>query len=465
MRPMYFATRVVSVFTTLAVTACGGGGGGSTPPPVPPAKVTYSIGGVVSGLQAGQSVILANGSDTLTVSSNSTFTFGTKVDQNGSYSVTVQTQPGAQSCSVTSGSGSGVSANITAVTVTCTNRPQYAYVVNNGSDSVSQYSIDTSGMLIPLSVPTVATGHSPQAVTVDRTRKYVYVPSLTDNAVSQYVIQSDGSLAPNTPATVAAGRGSWAVAASPTGNWIYVLNSVDDNIMQFSVDSSGALAPVSTPAVSTGVEPWHLTITPDGKHAYVADHGNSPGTGQTVHQYAVDPGTGVLTPLNPASVPAPFPSPGGVAVDPTSSYVYLSNITGKSVSEFSIGTDGTLTSLNPSSVPAGTEPVFLAFDPTGKYAYVADYTVDYVSPPGFVYQYTVGTGGQLAPMATKSVMAGNGPSWVAFDPFGKYAYVTNIGDGMQPGTVSEYAIGSDGGLTLIGTVTAGLNAYMIATVY
>ncbi len=453
----------VCVTLSVGLGACGGGGGGGGGTPMPQ---TYTIGGTVSGLATGESVVLAdNGTDNLTVSGNSSFTFATKVDQNGSYAVTVVTQPNGQDCAVTSGSGSSVSADITAVTVACTNRPQYAYVVNNGSDTVSQYSIDASGALSPLSVPTVATGHTPESVTVDPTRKYVYVTNRADNTVSQYVIQSDGSLLPNTPATVAAGLGPWALVASATGGWVYVVNSIDNTISQFSINSSGALVATSVAPVSTGVVPWHLALSPDGKYAYVADHGSAPPGGMTIHQYSVDPTTGALTALNPATVPTAFPYPGGIAVDPTSAYVYLSNINGNSVSEFAIGTDGALTSLNPASVAAGTESVFLAFDPTGRYAYEANYTLDVSPGPGTVSQYTVGSGGQLTPMATPAVTAGNGPAWIAFDPFGKYAYVTNIGDGTQPGTVSEYAIGTDGALTLIGTTNAGLSAFMIATAY
>ena len=449
---------------SLGLGACGGGGGGGNPPPPPPQ--TFTIGGAVSGLAAGESVILAdNGTDTLNVSGDTTFTFAAKVDQNGSYAVTVTTQPNGQNCTVMSGSGSGVSANVTAVAVTCANRPQYAYVVNNGSDTVSQYTVDASGTLSPLSVATVATGHMPESVTLDATRKFVYVTNLSDNTVSQYVIQSDGSLAPNTPATVAAGQGPWAMAASATGGWVYVVNSLDNTISEFSVDSSGALVATTVAPVGTGVEPWHLTLSPDGKYAYVADHGSAPPGGMTIHQYAVDPTTGALSALNPATVPTAFPYPGGVAVDRTSAYVYLSNINGKSVSEFAIGTNGALSALNPSSVAAGTEPVYLAFEPTGKYAYEANYTLDINPAPGTVSQYTVGTGGQLTPMATAAVVAGDGPAWIAFDPFGKFAYVTNIGNGAQPGTVSEYAIGADGALTLIGTVNAGLNAFMITVAY
>jgi 6-phosphogluconolactonase (cycloisomerase 2 family) len=461
MQRMLSRRLAVYIILSLAMGACGGGGGGGNPVPQ-----SYTIGGAVSGLATGESLTLANnGTDSLTVSGDNTFTFATKVAQDGSYAVTVTTQPNGQSCTVTSGSGSGVSANVTTVTVGCMNRPQYAYVVNNGSDTVSQYTIDASGTLSPLSVATVATGHSPESVTVDPTRKYVYVTNLADDSVSQYVIQSDGTLAPNTPATVAAGRGPWALVASAAGGRVYVVNSIDNTISEFSINSSGSLVATTVPAVSTGVKPWHLTLSPDGKYAYVADHGDAAPGGMTIHQYGVDPATGALSALNPPTVPTAFPYPGGIVVDPTSAYVYLSNINGKSVSEFAIGAGGALTALDPASVAAGTEPVYLAFDPTGRYAYEANYTLDFTSGPGSVSQYSVGTGGQLTPMATAAVVAGDGPAWIAFDAFGNYAYVTNIGNGTQPGTVSEYAIGTDGSLTMIGSVNAGLNAFMIATTY
>jgi 6-phosphogluconolactonase len=452
----------VCVTLSLGLTACGGGSSGNstTPPPQ-----TYSIGGSVSGLAGGESVTLANGTDTLSVGGNTTFVFPTKVDQNGSYAVTVKTQPAAQKCVVSAGSGAGLMANVTAVAVACTDTPQYAYVVNNGDNTVSQYAINASGALAPLSVATVATGNLPQSVTVDPSRKYVYVTNLADNTISQYVIQSDGTLAPNTPATVPTGNGPWALAVDPSGTWAYVVNSADDTITQFSVNASGALVAAPIAPVVTGAEPWNITLSPDGKYAYVANHGNGAPPGMTISQYSVDADTGAIVPLNPATVPTAFPYPGGIAVDPTSSYAYLANIDGNTVSEFGIGAEGTLSSLSPASVATGTEPVFLAFDPTGKYAYAANYTVDVSSAAGTVSQYAVGTAGQLTPLAPAMVQAGTGPGWIAFDPFGKYAFVVNLGNGTTPGTVSEYSIGGDGALTLIGTQTAGLGSFMIATTY
>jgi 6-phosphogluconolactonase (cycloisomerase 2 family) len=407
--------RRLAVCMTLGwgLVACGGGGDGGGPGPVPQ---TYSIGGAVSGLAAGESVNLAdNGADTLSVTSNTTFVFGTKIDQNGTYAVTVKTQPAAQHCSVSAGSGSGVMANVTAVAVTCTNLPQYAYVVNNGDNTVSQYAIDASGSLSPLSPATVATGNLPQSVTVDPSRKYVYVTNLADNTISQYIIQSDGTLAPNTPATVATGNGPWALAVDPSGIWAYVVNSADNTISQFSINASGTLIAATAPPVATGTEPWNITLSPDGKYAYVSNHGNAAPGGMTVSQYAVDATTGAITPLNPPTLATVFPYPGGIAVDPTSAYAYLSNIDGNTVSEYGIGADGTLSSLTPASVATGTEPVFLAFDPTGQYAYGANYTVDVGPAPGTVSQYAVGSGGQLTPLAPATVLAGTGPGWIAFE--------------------------------------------------
>ena len=81
---------------------------------------TFTIGGTVTGLAAGQQVTFNdNGGDPKTVTANGAFAFSTPVAFNGVYAVTVGTQPTGQTCTVGSGSGSGVVANITSVAVTC----------------------------------------------------------------------------------------------------------------------------------------------------------------------------------------------------------------------------------------------------------------------------------------------------------------------------------------------------------
>ena len=104
---------LAATMLTIALAGCGGGGGSSTP-------ATFTIGGTVTGLATGAQVVLAdNGADALTLSANGAFTFATAVASNGTYAVTVTTQPTGQVCSVGTGSGSGVTANVASVSVVC----------------------------------------------------------------------------------------------------------------------------------------------------------------------------------------------------------------------------------------------------------------------------------------------------------------------------------------------------------
>ena len=83
--------------------------------------VPYTIGGTVSGLSNGASVVLLdNGAGALTVSANGSFTFTTPLLGGASYTVTVGTEPSGEGCQVTNGGPAVVSGNVTNVAVTCT---------------------------------------------------------------------------------------------------------------------------------------------------------------------------------------------------------------------------------------------------------------------------------------------------------------------------------------------------------
>ena len=87
-------------------------------------NASHTVGGNVSGLGTGLSVVLRNnGADNLTVNANGAFTFATPVVGGLPYAVTVLTQPTGQTCAVTQGSGTMAAANVTNVAVTCTNNP------------------------------------------------------------------------------------------------------------------------------------------------------------------------------------------------------------------------------------------------------------------------------------------------------------------------------------------------------
>lgn len=82
----------------------------------------YTVGGTLSGLAAGASVVLQNnGGDDLVLGADGPFTFDTQLPDLAAYAVTVLTQPSdpSQTCTVDQGSGAVAGANVTNVVVTC----------------------------------------------------------------------------------------------------------------------------------------------------------------------------------------------------------------------------------------------------------------------------------------------------------------------------------------------------------
>lgn len=112
-RPPILLTRCLPVAALCALlTACNAsfvGDFGSN----------FSIGGTLSGLPGGQSIVLLNnGRDSLTLAANGTFVFGGLVPFNGSYVVTISAQPASANCVVTNASGT-VNGDVNNVQVTC----------------------------------------------------------------------------------------------------------------------------------------------------------------------------------------------------------------------------------------------------------------------------------------------------------------------------------------------------------
>jgi len=81
---------------------------------------SYTVGGTVSGLAAGGTLVLRNnGGDDATITADGAFTFATPVLSGAGYAVTVQSKPASQTCTVANGSGTVGIANVTDVAVTC----------------------------------------------------------------------------------------------------------------------------------------------------------------------------------------------------------------------------------------------------------------------------------------------------------------------------------------------------------
>jgi len=90
-----------------------------------PATPSYYVGGTISGLSDSGVVIQLNGSNDLTLTSDGNFRLIPAVAGNGSWIVTILTQPGNpnQTCTVDNDKGAVNNATITNVTITCVTTP------------------------------------------------------------------------------------------------------------------------------------------------------------------------------------------------------------------------------------------------------------------------------------------------------------------------------------------------------
>jgi 6-phosphogluconolactonase len=273
--------------------------------------------------------------------------------------------------------------------------------------------------------------------------KFAYVANGGSNNVSVYTIDSTtGALTP-VGSPVAAGLVPASVAVDPSGKFAYVANQNSHNVSAYTINSStGALTPVGSP-VAAGFFPVSVAVDPSGKFAYVAnDCGNvscSASTGN-VSAYTINPTSGALTAVGSPVAAGTFPV--SVAVDPSGKFAYVANgcdvscsVNGN-VSAYTIGVTGALTPVVGSPFPAGSNPNSVAVDPSGKFAYVVNQCVSNVScSNGNVSAYIINSStGALTLVGTFA--AGSGPVSVAVDPTGKFAYVANI----NSNNVSAYAI-------------------------
>ena len=122
----------IALLITVALAACGG-------------KATYDVSGTITGL-SNSGLVLANGSDTLSVPAGATtFTFANKIDYGASYNILVQTPPAHMNCAVVGGSDTAghytsiqaiinCQQNVYTVGGTVTGLTVDGLVLSNGSD-------------------------------------------------------------------------------------------------------------------------------------------------------------------------------------------------------------------------------------------------------------------------------------------------------------------------------------------
>ena len=180
-----------------------------------------------------------------------------------------------------------------------------------------------------------------------------------------------------------------------------------------------------------------IVVTDVSRYAFVVNS-----TDDSVSSYVVDTASGRLTYIGTAATGV---NPVSVAVDPEGKYAYVANQDGNTVSQYEILDDGTLTPLATATAATGDQPRSVAVDPSGRYVYVANFGSNSISQ--YKIDKTVPAGALIDRADIPS--SGTGPGAVTVDPSGKYVYVANA----TSNNVSQYTIRSDGILTPMATAT------------
>ena len=251
------------------------------------------------------------------------------------------------------GRAAPVSIAMTQGTTPVSYTPKYAYVVNNGSNNVSAYTIGAGGALAAVAGSPFAAGSVSLSVTVDPSGQYAYVVNYTSNNVSAYTIGAGGALAAVAGSPFAAGSGPYSVTVDPSGQYAYVANNGGNNVSAYTIGAGGALAAVAGSPFAAGTNPNSVTVDPSGKYAYVANSNSN-----NTFVYSIGAG-GMLTQIGTMAgraVPVSIAmTQGTTPVSYTPKYAYVAN-NGGNVSAYTLGAGGALAAVAGSPFAAGTNP-------------------------------------------------------------------------------------------------------------
>jgi|CZKF01.1.fsa_nt_gi 6-phosphogluconolactonase (cycloisomerase 2 family) len=287
------------------------------------------------------------------------------------------------------------------------------------------------------------------------------------------VDSQSGALRTGAPTVSSGGVNPVSMAVSPDYANLYVVNAGSNNVVHFAIGINGNLT-ADSHTVTLTTTPIALAVNSAGTYLYVVSCTAAPNTayptlscsgGATLTEYSLSSGTiGSAASVKTLSLYGSYSAysgdvliPTGLSVLANNAAVYVTaydrsayNPGGSTTSTanpgwvfgYTVGSGGVLTALaNP--FEAGIKPTAIATDPTNRFAYVTDYA------SGQLIGYSIMSSSTLSFLPSGPFRTGNEPTAITIDPRGKFISVTNSLDS----TVSPYEIDLATGIPTI-TVNA-----------
>ena len=329
----------------------------------------------------------------------------------------------------------------------------YAYVSNNFDNTIQWYSVSTTTSPYLTSQGTLqASGPGPTQTVIHPSGQYLYYTDTNSSVWVTTINSSTGALTPTAfPSQVGGSGNANFTVIDPYGRFLYVSDDVGGSIYGFQINQTdGSLTPISGSPFTLNLNyPECLIIDHTSNYLYAVNEGNN-----TISAYTIDQTSGALTPLStPTFATGNGPYLGGL--DPSGTHLYVAD-TANTISGFSIGTGGLLTSVGADAAVTGaTYLENLVVDPSGTHIYV----LDVGTTTGQVFGFNIDSGGVIgSAISGTPVATGDTPlAGIVIDPTGALLAVEN----NYGNSISLYTIGSAGTLTVDTPVNTGTSPLFV----
>lgn len=318
---------------------------------------------------------------------------------------------------------SGFFVPVTTTTTTTTAATNVVYVTNLTTTSLEGFTVGTNALTAISGLPTNL-AYQPLAMAITPNDSFLYVAGV--GGIYLYDINSDGSLTVSPTVAKPAGVTVAAMTVSPDGGWLIGLDRTTQQLDIFQITAStGALSSIDTaPTYATTSGTWtpsSIVISPDGNLIFAAL-----GTAGDV-VFSFDTTTGVAASVATLQPPTTTTSDNGLAVDSTTSYLYIARSgTQGGVAVYSIDPGGSLTEVTGSPFTAGLGTYTVALNNAGTYVYAANRTDGTIS--GYtIVPATTTTAFTLTPLTGSPFASGTLVQSLGLDKTGTYLLAGALG--------------------------------------
>ena len=147
----------------------------------------------------------------------------------------------------------------------------------------------------------------------------------------------------------------------PGATFVYVSNADDGDISTYLLESSGGLEQRPRIKVAKGVMP--MALSPDRRFLYAV----SRSLPCAIHVYAIDRGTGALTPVSTSPLAESLPY---ISVDNSGRFMLGASYAASLITVIDVGADGRVAAAPVRVIPVGRNAHSIRVDRTNRFAYV-----------------------------------------------------------------------------------------------